>query len=146
MKKLTFRAFYILNCIVALIFGFLIYIFLRKGTNFQVFFAYWDLSFHNFSNTTFLGSNFLKYYLVDGLWCYSFVFAASCIWPPKIKNLKLLFISGFTFGLLWEILQAFQVTSGTFDVLDLFMYLSASLLAVGIIYFRIKRENNEKNY
>ncbi len=80
----------------------------------------------------------LSFYLPDALWSYALYFAVSLIHKSWISA----FLTFFT-GICWELLQQFHVVNGTFDCIDILMYLMAILIAV--IIKKLWRNKNEKN-
>ena len=129
-KDNKFLYFCLLNCVFALLAGVAIYALLRENTYIN--------KLINFQSITVSSAfaDFLRFYFVDALWAYALTFALS------------VFISGISAGVIsavfaafWELLQLSGIVSGTFDTVDLIMYLSAIFLAVLIIYI-YKRRNS----
>jgi hypothetical protein len=121
-KSNKFLDFCLLNCIFALIVGVAIYAFLRENTYIN--------KLINFQSTAVSSAlaDFLRFYFVDALWSYALTSALSIF----ISEISAGVISTM-FATIWELLQLYGFVSGTFDIIDLTMYLSASVLAVLII-------------
>ena len=120
----------LLNCILALITGMLIYSLFGKGTYIDSIIKLPDI------NIPHVLSELLRFYLADALWAYALTFSLS------------LFINEFFAGILssvlgvsWELCQMLSIVSGTFDIIDILMYLSASALAVLIIHLFKRRHS-----
>ncbi len=80
----------------------------------------------------------LSFYLPDALWAYALYYALSFMHNSLISAL-LTFLTSFC----WELLQKFNFVNGTYDCIDIFMYLMAILIAV--IIKKLWRNKNEKN-
>lgn len=80
----------------------------------------------------------------DFIWAFSFYIMCSYIMKLMTKKYKLLTgLYVVLIGIVYELLQLFNITSGTFDVLDILTYIIA--VAVGsIIEKKIWSERNEK--
>ncbi len=81
------------------------------------------------------------YNLPDGLWAYSMVSAFLILWSGRNVN-KVLFVCSVLFFASYEALQAFNIISGTADVLDLAFCIIFGFLS--IIIFKKKHESDEK--
>ena len=116
-KQLLFCS---LNCFGSLLLGLLIYVFLRNNT--------WLHKIFSLTSPILLHSspfiNFLRYYFVDALWAYALTMALTL---PIGERWAAGAAAGF--GLFWEVMQGLNWVSGTADVADVLMYLSASVLA-----------------
>ena len=123
------KIMYVFNIVVPLLAGVLLYLFLRDDTYIHTFFPW----FAEFKGEKVYSNCFLRFYLPDWLWAYSLTFALTLVYD---KNGKLLV--SILSGILFEVLQALRIINGTFDYLDITMYISASLSAEVIIYI-IKR-------
>lgn len=86
-------------------------------------------------------SSFLQYYFVDFLWCFSLSTGLIALHLPK-KGVIFCAATAFGWGCLWEVLQLFQVVSGTADWCDIGMYFLAS---VSSILVNLRREMYEKD-
>lgn len=129
------RLFNVLNSLLALIAGVIIYTLLRKQTHFHLFFNMPILPSAYFEHWFF---DFLRFYFSDALWAYSLAHAL-CIFNSPRTSLILTIL----FGLLWETGQSLNVLSGTGDVIDLLMYITASIIAA--IITTKWRKQHEKN-
>ena len=83
--------------------------------------------------------DFIKYYLIDFLWASSLATALSTLFDSK-RCIFLTALFVFLLGFVWELLQFFNIISGTGDIADIFMYLTAGLTAVIINFPKIKGE------
>ena len=118
--------FCLTNCLLSLVVGIVFYLLGR--TNF-------------FNGLGIETKNILlkfSFYLPDFLWSFALYYALSLIH----KSLISAFIASFT-GICWELLQQYNIVNGTFDFIDIFMYLMAILVAV--IIKKLWRNKNEKN-
>jgi hypothetical protein len=70
----------------------------------------------------------IRIYLPDGLWAYSLTSCILIIWNRKINLLWLLLTVCLFF--VFEFFQALDFIKGTYDVNDIYIYLSFSLFAV----------------
>ena len=121
----------ILSCVL-LGLGGTIYILFRENTyiaNFTEKFIYFD---NVRSRLYFLNCNFLKYYFTDFTWAFSLCCGLFSFYPSKVSNVIKIGLVTFLLGTIWEIIQYIGIIKGTGDVLDLMMYLSASVIAVTI--------------
>lgn len=75
---------------------------------------------------------FAKYYLPDFLWGLSLGCGLHVIHMPKKTGTLLCASGAFMCGLVWEVLQYLDITGGTGDLWDIFMYLLAALLTIFI--------------
>lgn len=127
MKK---RWFYGLLSVMSLSAGGLIYILFRPTTYiakpFMKFFPFIsDISgLLSLSNCT-----FLKYYFPDYLWAFSLFCCFNTVSTSK-KSMLYRACAVVLIGALWETLQYFHIISGTGDLIDVFMYLTAVLTVV----------------
>ncbi len=85
--------------------------------------------------------NFLRYYFVDALWGYALTFSLALVIPLPIAV-----IGTIAWGTLWELLQRAGWVNGTFDLVDIFMYLIAAGVAATLIYFFSKEKPHESHY
>lgn len=140
----SFRVFLLAESVLFLISGLLIYLFFRSGTFIHEFAS--ELTGFNFENPVLPQNNlfidFLRYYFVDFLWLASF-FNAYLAVRSKITYVSVLssFIVAFLTGVIYELLQRFGIISGTFDLVDIIMYLTAGVFsaAVNIFYLKARR-------
>jgi fatty acid desaturase len=73
---------------------------------------------------------FFRNYLADGLWCFSLIMGLSLIFP---KHYIISSVFGFSFGVLFEILQLIGAVKGTFSIGDIITYAVTALVAVIIL-------------
>lgn len=124
---------------ISLTFGLMIYLVLRKDTYFHGWLpqAFCDLIYSDVERN--FVTDFLKYYLPDFLWAFSFSSALTAVTMP-LRNKRLFFISlvVFTVGAAYETLQYFEIVDGTFDLFDILMYAVAALIsaAINIKFFK----------
>lgn len=85
-----------------------------------------------------LANGFICFYLPDMLWAFALSTGLIAVYSPQAKGT--FFCGGTTFlcGCAWEALQHLGLVSGTSDVFDIVMYLSASLFSIII---NLKGEN-----
>lgn len=122
----NYLMFCLINCLSALLIGVIFYLLGRTDSLYD-------------SGTQ--AKNILlniSFYLPDALWAYALFFALSLMHNCLISSL-LTFLASFC----WEILQKFNFVNGTFDYIDLLMYIAAIFLAVTIN--TLWRNKNEKN-
>lgn len=82
-------------------------------------------------------ANFVIYNLLDGLWIYSFVWAAWYFIQRKTKQLLIITtVFAILFSLLIEFLQYYRIILGTIDIIDIVCY----SIAVIISYLAIKKK------
>lgn len=134
MKKLRF---YLINVLFSLFCGLFIYIFFRRGTYINDF-VNRICHIHVVEKETVI-IHFLKYYFVDALWAYAMTFFLAIF-----VNEKVCFLTSSCVCILWELFQLFSIVKGTFDWIDIIMYLTAVIIAVLIIFFYKKGEMYEK--
>lgn len=129
----------IILSIVTLFLGGTIYILYRENSYISNF-------IENFIDLTILRNTFklleckfIKYYLIDYLWALSLVSGLNTLFITKKETLRIcLFV--FILGTIWEVLQFFNIISGTGDIIDIFMYLAAVITAVIINFLNNKGE------
>jgi hypothetical protein len=130
-----------LGHMATLLAGSLIYILFRSST-LKMFSWYDTLGIMNQINKTRAISilyshklpDLVLYALPDGFWMFSYMSLTLYIWKNELRpdNIFWIFILSII-AIFSEIGQLFQITSGTFDILDLLMYLSGTILPF-IIY------------
>jgi hypothetical protein len=85
--------------------------------------------------------NWVVFNLPDGLWSYAFVSFTLILWQNNTSlTAELWLITAFLLGILLEIGQYFHWISGTFDWLDVLIYVAFNTFS--IIQFNSKK--NEK--
>lgn len=125
---------------ISLLSGALIYIFFRSGTYIHLFieeyFASKTVRFVE-KNNSFI--DFLRYYFIDFLWCFSFSCTLSSV-SHKFNVFNTITISLFSvfLGVLFELLQNSGCISGTFDYFDILMYVIAGICHafINIIFYK----------
>ena len=122
--------FLLWHCVIPLGLGLLIYCFFRSGTYIHTLLNSMGLHSSFYSDMSFLLSDFLKYLLPDFLWSYSLQCGMLGILTPKRPVFTI--VGVFCFSSLFEVLQRVAIIHGTFDWLDLLMFLMAGLLACQI--------------
>jgi hypothetical protein len=139
----------IIHCLTPLFIGGLLYVLLRSTTirMFEWFsligledaIQFARISVFEFKNDL---PKWVYFSLPDGLWIYSFTSAILINWDNDNQKTKIWLLIPFATGILIEILQAFKLFSGTFDIMDLtFSILGISLSKI-IINHNFKQ--NEK--
>lgn len=122
MNKKTI-IFYIINIIFPLFLGCLIYIFTRDTTYINKIF---NATVHIEKNALI---NIFSFYVADYLWAYALFFSLRFFWNSVLSACLTVF-----WGIIWECLQI-SVIKGTFDFIDIFMYILATLIAIIILKF-----------
>ena len=112
--------FCILNSFTALTFGAIIYLFTRNNTYINHIF---NFSIDIERNIL---TDILSFYVADFLWAYALSYALLIFWNEKISSIIVI-----CFGIFWECLQISAI-KGTFDFIDIFAYIAASIFAVKI--------------
>ncbi|MBE6796932.1 MAG: hypothetical protein E7531_01125 [Ruminococcaceae bacterium] len=130
------RILFILFSALFLLVGATIYVLLRPNTYIAQFIG----NLIGLNPLGEVGCNFLKFYLPDFLWAISLCFALYAIYLPNPKTSIILSVVVFVCGVVWEALQWAGVLGGTGDLLDVIMYLVASMLAVT---FNLKKEKTK---
>ena len=70
----------------------------------------------------------VRFYIPDLLWAFSFAISLNLFSNKKKSNIANLFIVFIT-GLLYELSQKYNLLPGTFDVLDILIYLIGLLIS-----------------
>lgn len=140
MKVPKFRCkkrFHIVGAILSFVTAFAVYLFSRPS---NLLFYQWIPRkvaevFININNAYSLNlPDWIVYNSVDGLWLFSFFLLSYPIWGKDENKMMILFaIVMFLAACGWEILQLFQIISGSFDVLDIVAY-SIALITYIIIH------------
>lgn len=136
MKK---RRFYAFLSAASLSLGGVIYILFRPATYIAKAFIKVFPFISKISGVLFLSNcTFLKYYFPDYLWAFSLLCCFNAV-SKSTKTMVYRACAVFLMGALWEILQYFHIISGTGDLIDVFMYITAVLSVVLLddIYGRI---------
>jgi len=80
-------------------------------------------------NYDFLIPDWVKFSLPDGLWLFSFISLILITWKNEINSSNLFWLIGLPIiALLSEIGQSISIVSGTFDWIDIAMYLTGFIL------------------
>lgn len=128
---------------LALILGFLIYILFR--TNTYIAKPFEAVRWIEYIRRYLLrGScDFIKFYFPDFLWGFSLNCGLVAIYLPGFKGNVVCGCVAFFCGCIWEALQYIGVVNGTGDIVDITMYLLASIFNIIINLKETRR--NEKN-
>ena len=133
------RRYFILNIIVPLVVGALIYYILFPDIIFvKTIDELIGVSFHIPVKIGNVIIRYLRYYLLDLLWAYSLMSLVSMMF----KDSKAVYAISFVFIIAMEMMQMVPSIPGTFDVIDIVIEMIAGLIAIRI---NKRRENYEKN-
>jgi hypothetical protein len=78
--------------------------------------------------------NFILYSLPDGLWLFSYVSLVLYLWKNELKSENIFWVFSVPLiSIISELGQIFKIIPGTFDIIDLLMYLLGTILPF-IIY------------
>lgn len=83
------------------------------------------------------------YSLPDGLWVYSFSSSFIIIWHEDFAMAKPWLIIPLFLGAFAEIFQYFGILPGTFDLIDFFVCIIASILSIYFVKLKIKKNENK---
>jgi len=83
--------------------------------------------------------------LPDGLWVYSFSSSFIIIWNDEFDFAKPWLLVPLFLGAFAEVFQYFRILPGTFDLIDLFICATASILSIYFVKLKIKKNEN-KNF
>ena len=120
--------FYILNILVPLIVGGLIYLLYGDVLFVKVINNYIDIK--AIKHNVFI--NILRNYFCDFCWSYSLAFALSYIYKESI-SIKISIVLPISIGIILELLQLIGLINGTFDLLDIFSELLACVVCYQIL-------------
>ena len=88
----------------------------------------------------------IRNYLPDICWVFSFYFASVNFAFNISKNYIVLnSIYVFLISMLFEILQYYGVVKGTYDIVDILIYIISIVISC-LIEVKIRRKDNEKNW
>ncbi len=127
---------YLINIIIPLIIGLLIYLLLRENTYLSGYIRKYDkfniiIALRNimtFPDNIFI--YYIKYNFIDSLWSYSLVWSVFISLKRKTKlSLLITCLFSVVFGITIEIFQFLQIIKGTFDFIDIASYLFAIVFA-----------------
>lgn len=143
-------AFSVINILVPLIIGAIIYYFISPNV---IFVKIIDdfIGIRNQLTDIDLYSvlfRFIRNYFLDMLWAYALVFMLFLILGNNTSKIMRIFVIAVAFSTIMEILQFTSIAEGTFDVLDIVVEFIAELVAVFIIkikYFFGGTKQYEKN-
>ena len=117
----------------ALFCGFFLYVLFREETYIAKLFR-WIPALRELRDASRTGANaFAKYYLPEFLWGFSLCCFLRAVYPKGKWMGMICAAVAFAAGLLWETLQLWGAVGGTFDILDITAYFTASLLAIIIL-------------
>ena len=147
MKSKAIRKTFILNCIVPVLFGAIIYLLFRENTLFsgfvRRFVPFPKVPTNALPNKIGL---FIRYYLADMAWAYALTFAIGAIFEGDKRQILLSGTISIGFEALIEGFQKTKWIPGTFDWKDIAFEAVTSIVAL-IIIKHIKREDHhEKDY
>ncbi len=83
------------------------------------------------------------YSLPDGLWVYSFSSSFIIIWYGNFDTAKPWLLFPLLLGAFAEVLQYFNILPGTFDLIDFFFCIIASILSILFVKPKIKKNEKE---
>jgi hypothetical protein len=123
----NYKLRFFIHVILPILIGVLIYAFFRK-TSGLIASERWGL--HWMTKAKFSIPDFVKYNLPDGLWLYAFTNFNILIWKNQITKNSFIWIFLIPFlGISTEILQYNGLFIGTYDTLDLVVYVLATALS-----------------
>lgn len=126
------RLFRVLIGAVSLASGGLIYIIFRSNTYIAVLFNEFNCIKKIREVAGVFSCDFVKYYFPDFLWCFSLCFFMQAVIDITKKGVVLSGIASVLCGVLWEVFQYIGTVSGTGDLSDIIMYLTAGVTAVAL--------------
>lgn len=122
--RLRKSAFCVINILLPLILGAIIYILLRPKTIIShMFYSAFSVTPKYFGTNAL--SLFFKNYFCDFLWSYSLTFSLLEITKYTLASM----LTAFALGCAFEIAQCFSVISGTADILDVFIECAGTIIA-----------------
>jgi len=127
------KKIFLILSFISLLTGILCYLFFRPSFIFHINI----FKMEKFDKLVFF--NFLRYNLPDGLWLISGIFLLRAIWIRNYLISQVYIGTLIIFSLLFEILQYFNITPGTFDAIDL-IFMGIIALVEQIIYFLFLKE------
>lgn len=119
-----------LICFISLIIGSLLYILLRPNTDIARLLAEFVYLTKLQQICQLNASAFLKFYLPDFLWALSLGCGLIAVNNPKHIGIIGCSFASFLCGLIWELLQYYQIIKGTGDIHDIIMYFLASTVCI----------------
>lgn len=143
MKSKAIRKTFILNCIVPVLFGAIIYLLFRENTLFsgfvRRFVPFPKVPTNALPNKIGL---FIRYYLADMAWAYALTFAIGAIFEGDKRQILLSGTISIGFEALIEGFQKTKWIPGTFDWKDILLETATSVVAIILI----KKMKREKHY
>jgi hypothetical protein len=142
-NRLTLTFLVFVHCVLPTLFGGMIYVLFRplslRMFDWFEFIGFMDpiLSIRAASENYLLLPDWFYYALPDGLWTYAFTSSFILIWGNS-TGLKYWLAIPLFLSLIPEVLQFFNLLTGTFDWNDLFFQLFGFILS--IIYFKFLKE------
>lgn len=129
LMKPRIRTYLIINIIIPLTIGIMIYLLSRNEIvyswlEYSGIHLYMDIN--KLPNLMYL-PDWIKFFVPDALWSYAFTSMIILLWLRKLNYFWL--TTPLLTGLVLEILQFYNITSGTFDIIDLLCILLGYLLA-----------------
>ena len=85
-------------------------------------------------------NDIFKYYLPDFLWAFSLCCGLNVLYEKKVLRAIEAGIVTILFGCAWEILQYANIIFGTADIIDVILYLTASITSVMINILILRRK------
>lgn len=137
MVIMNYKLFCIINSVGALVSGLFVYLFFREQTYLHTWLDLF-VEFPNWSCVDFIGADFIRYYFPDYLWGYSLSFALCCFMNTKKARILLPAVMTFVLGCAWELAQGVGWISGTGDLIDVLMYLTAGITVAMINIFKLR--------
>jgi hypothetical protein len=136
----------IIHCLTPMLLGGLLYV-LFRSTNLRMFNWFTFFGLENLIQYARINVLQIKNYmpswvyfsLPDGLWVYSFTSSILIYWNNEWQKAKIWLLIPFIGGCLIEILQRFDLFSGTFDILDLTFSILGIFLSKIYINFQFKK-------
>ena len=130
MKIQKCRILLIAASIISLVLGIMIYSFLRSGTVYHSVLKRIGIVFPDYSKIDFPLGIFLRYYFTDMLWLFSLQTSILAITLPNMKKACRYSVELLFFAMIYELFQYVHIISGTGDIIDILMYIIATLSVV----------------
>ena len=77
----------------------------------------------------------ISFYVPDFLWASALCSGLFAAYPLRTKNGWIWGAVTTLYGIVWEILQFFMIVSGTADIVDVLLYLTAAVVVVMINFY-----------
>ena len=132
------RLFYAVLSVASLLLGGILYLLFRENTYISALLKDFTVLEEIRGNLRFIENDFIKYYFPDFLWSFSLAFGLLTIFDCNFRSIVICSEISFFCGLFWEIFQFLNIVSGTGDLFDIAMYLTA---AVCVVVICLKRRN-----